>query len=126
MGGSKCNGTEKGKDDRPLVLRVVVGLAFLAAGGSKLAGAPALVAMFAKIGSGNVPYPNRLAGGGRGIGLFVPRFAVYGRRVGCCDGRRIGFHLTNWWKPCPLLFCFFCDLDRLVEQEDFTVEVQCI
>jgi hypothetical protein len=33
------------------VFRVVGGLAFLAGGGSKLAGAPAMVAMFAKIGS---------------------------------------------------------------------------
>jgi len=46
------NGTEKGKDDRPLGTQSCCGLAFLAAGGSKLAGAPAMVAMFAKIGFG--------------------------------------------------------------------------
>jgi putative oxidoreductase len=43
---------KKGKMIALWVLRVVVSLAFLAAGGSKLAGAPAMVAMFAKIGFG--------------------------------------------------------------------------
>jgi uncharacterized membrane protein YphA (DoxX/SURF4 family) len=46
-----ATGQKKGKMIALWVLRVVVGLAFLAAGGSKLAGAPAMVAMFAKIGS---------------------------------------------------------------------------
>ena len=47
-----ATGQKKGKMIALWVLRVVVGLAFLAAGGSKLAGAPAMVAMFAKIGFG--------------------------------------------------------------------------
>ena len=46
-----ATGQKKGKMIALWVLRVVVGLAFLAAGGSKLAGAPAMVAMFAKIGN---------------------------------------------------------------------------
>ena len=45
-------GQKKGKMIALWLLRVVVGLAFLAAGGSKLAGAPAMVAMFATIGFG--------------------------------------------------------------------------
>src|SRR5437899_12490001 len=47
-----ATGQKKGKMITLWLLRVVVGLAFLAAGGSKLAGAPAMVAMFAKIGLG--------------------------------------------------------------------------
>ena len=47
-----ATGRKKGTMIAFWVLRVVVGLAFLAAGGSKLAGAPAMVVMFAKIGFG--------------------------------------------------------------------------
>jgi hypothetical protein len=46
-----ATGQKKGKMIALWVLRVVVGLVFLAAGGSKLAGAPAMVAMFSKIGN---------------------------------------------------------------------------
>jgi hypothetical protein len=42
-----ATGEKKGKMIALWALKVVVGLAFLAAGGSKLAGAPAMVAMFA-------------------------------------------------------------------------------
>lgn len=107
------------------VLRVVVGLAFLAAGGSKLAGAPAMVAMFAKIGFGQwfriLTGLLEVAGA---IGLFVPRFAVYAASMlAVVMVGAIGFHLTTpGWKPCPAYYsASSCDLDRLVEQEDFTV-----
>ena len=78
------------------VLRVVVGLAFLAAGGSKLAGAPAMVAMFAKIGFGQ--WFRILTGSLEvvgAIGLFVPRFFVYAASLlAVVMAGAIGFHLT--------------------------------
>ena len=78
------------------VLRVVVGLAFLAAGGSKLAGAPAMVAMFAKIGFGH--WFGILTGSLEvlgAIGLFVPRFFVYAASLlAVVMVGAIGFHLT--------------------------------
>ena len=91
-----ATGQKKGKIIALWVLRVVVGLAFLAAGGSKLAGAPAMVAMFAKIGFGQwfriLTGSLEVAGA---IGLFVPRFAGYAASllavVMVCA---IGFHLT--------------------------------
>lgn len=54
-------------------------VAFLAAGGSKLAGAPAMVDMFAKIGAGQ--WFRYLTGALEVFGavaLFVPRTAFYG------------------------------------------------
>ena len=79
------------------ILRVVLGLAFLAAGGSKLAAAPAMVAVFAKIGFGQwfriLTGLLEVAGA---IGLFLPRFAVHAASmlaVVMMDA--IGFHLTG-------------------------------
>jgi putative oxidoreductase len=79
------------------VLRIIVGLAFLAAGGSKLAGAPAMVAMFAKIGFGQwfriLTGLLEVAGA---IGLFVPRLTVYAASLlAVVMVGAIGFHLTT-------------------------------
>ena len=87
---------KKGKVIALWVLRVVVGLAFLAAGGSKLAGAPAMVAMFAKIGFGQwfriLTGLLEVAGA---IGLFVPSFVVYAASIlGVVMVGAIGFQLT--------------------------------
>ena len=87
---------KKGRMIALWALRVVLGLAFLAAGGSKLAGAPAMVAMFAKIGFGQwfriLTGLLEVAGA---IGLFVPRFAVYAASLlAVVMACAIGFHLT--------------------------------
>ena len=92
-----ATGQKKGKMIALWVLRVVMGLAFLAAGGSKLAGAPAMVAMFAKIGFGQwfriLTGLLEVAGA---IGLFVPRFAVYAASMlGVVMVGAVGFHLTR-------------------------------
>lgn len=61
------------------VLSGLAGLAFLAAGGSKLAAAPQMVAMFGKIGVGQ--WFRYLTGGLEVIGaiaLFIPRTAFFG------------------------------------------------
>ena len=92
-----ATGQKKGKMIALWVLRVVVGLAFLAAGGSKLAGAPAMVAMFAKIGFGQwfriLTGLLEVAGA---IGLFVPRFTVYAASLlAVVMVGAIGFHLTR-------------------------------
>ena len=88
---------EKGKKIALWVLRVVVGLAFLAAGGSKLAGAPVMVAMFAKIGFGQ--WFRILTGSlevTAAIGLVVPRFTVYAASLlAAVMVGAIGFHLTT-------------------------------
>jgi putative oxidoreductase len=53
-------------------------LAFLAAGGSKLAGAPAMVELFDKVGLGQwFRYVTGLLEVAGGIGLLVPRYAFY-------------------------------------------------
>lgn len=92
-----ATGQKKGKMIALWVLRVVVGLAFLAAGGSKLAGAPAMVAMFAKIGFGQwfriLTGLLEVAGA---IGLLVPRLAVYAASMlAVVMVGAIGFHLTR-------------------------------
>jgi putative oxidoreductase len=92
-----ATGQKKGKMIALWVLRVVVGLAFLAAGGSKLAGAPAMVAMFAKIGFGQwfriLTGLLEVAGA---IGLFVPRFAVdAASMLAVVMAGAVGFHLTR-------------------------------
>jgi len=92
-----ATGQKKGKMIALWLLRVVVGLAFLAAGGSKLAGAPAMVAMFAKIGFGQwfriLTGLLEVAGA---IGLFVPRFTVYAASMlAVVMASAIGFHLTR-------------------------------
>ena len=78
------------------ILRVVVGLAFLAAGGSKLAGAPAMVAMFAKIGFGQwFRILTGLLEVAAAIGLFIPRYARYAAAtLAVVMASAIGFHLT--------------------------------
>ena len=92
-----ATGQKKGKMITVWLLRVVVGLAFLAAGGSKLAGAPAMVAMFAKIGFGQwfriLTGLLEVAGA---IGLLVRRFAVYAASMlAVVMVGAIGFHLTR-------------------------------
>ena len=92
-----ATGQEKRKMIALWVLRGVLGLAFLAAGGSKLAGAPAMVAMFAKIGFGQwfriLTGSLEVAGA---IGLFVPRLAVYAASMlAVVMVGAIGFHLTT-------------------------------
>ena len=92
-----ATGQQKGKMVSLWILRVVVGLAFLAAGGSKLAGAPAMVAMFAKIGFGQwfriLTGLLEVAGA---IGLFVPRCAVYAASLlAVVMVAAVGFHLTR-------------------------------
>jgi len=120
-----ATGQKKGTMIALWVLRVVVGLAFLAAGGSKLAGAPAMVAMFAKIGfRAMVPYPNRLARGGRGHWpICASLHRLCGVDVGCCDGGAIGFHLTRLGgNPVPpTVLLLLAILIVLVGQEDFAV-----
>ena len=92
-----ATGQKKGKMIALWVLRVFVGLAFLAAGGSKLAGAPAMVAMFAKIGFGQwFRILTGLLEVTGAIGLFVPRFTVYAASMlALAMVGAIGFHLTR-------------------------------
>ncbi|MCU1384660.1 MAG: hypothetical protein JWL71_3357 [Acidobacteria bacterium] len=60
------------------LLRVLVGLAFLAAGGAKLMAAPAMDAMFAAIGVGQwLRILTGLLEVTGAIGLFVPGVTVY-------------------------------------------------
>jgi putative oxidoreductase len=60
------------------ILQVTVALAFLAAGGSKLAGAEQMVGVFAKIGLGQwFRYLTGLLELAGAIGLFIPRYAFY-------------------------------------------------
>ena len=89
------------------VLKVLVGLAFLAAGGSKLAGAPPMVAMFAKIGFGQwFRILTGLLEVTGAIGLFVPRFTVYAASLlAVVMVGAIGFHLTILGgNPAPPIF----------------------
>ena len=69
----------KGRTIGLWVLRVLLGAAFLAAGGAKLSGAPAMVAMFEKIGVGQW---FRIVTGvlevGGAILLLIPRLTFYG------------------------------------------------
>ncbi len=61
------------------VLSILVALAFLAAGGSKLAGAAAMVAVFEKVGVGQ--WFRYVTGGlevAAAIALFIPRLRFYG------------------------------------------------
>jgi putative oxidoreductase len=77
-------------------LQVLAALAFLGAGGSKLAGAPVMVALFAKIGAGQ--WFRYLTGSLEvigAIGLLVPRANFYGALVlVCVMVGAIVFHLT--------------------------------
>jgi len=61
------------------VLQIVAAVAFLAAGGAKLSGAPEMVAVFEKVGVGQ--WFRYVTGGLEIVGavaLLVPRFAFYG------------------------------------------------
>jgi uncharacterized membrane protein YphA (DoxX/SURF4 family) len=61
------------------VLQIAAALAFLAAGGSKLAGAQPMVATFQKIGVGQwFRYLTGFLEVVGAIGLVIPRFAFYG------------------------------------------------
>ena len=60
------------------ILSVMTALAFIAAGGSKLAGAPAMVEMFDKVGVGQwFRYFTGLLELTASIGLLIPRYAFY-------------------------------------------------
>jgi uncharacterized membrane protein YphA (DoxX/SURF4 family) len=60
-------------------LQILAALAFLAAGGSKLAGAPPMVAAFAKIGVGQwFRYLTGLLEVAGAIALLIPGYAFYG------------------------------------------------
>ena len=87
----------KGKNIALWVLRVVLGLAFLGAGGAKLAGAPPMVAIFSKIGWGQ---GFRVLTGALevigAVGLFVPKFTTYAASLlALVMLGAIGFHLTT-------------------------------
>ncbi len=78
-------------------LRIIVGLAFLGAGGSKLAGVPAMVEIFQKIGLGQ---GFRILTGALevlgAIGLFIPRFTFYAAcLLGVVMIGAVGFHLIK-------------------------------
>ena len=91
-----ATGQKKGKMIALWALRVVVGLAFLAAGGSKLAGAPAMVAMFAKIGFGQwFRILTGLLEVTAAIGLFIPSYTLYAAAtLAVVMASAICFHLT--------------------------------
>jgi uncharacterized membrane protein YphA (DoxX/SURF4 family) len=79
-----------------LILKVLAGLALLAAGGAKLAGVPAMVEVFSRIGFGQ---GFRYFTGGLevlcAIGLFVPALTFYAATLlaGVMVGA-IAFHLS--------------------------------
>jgi uncharacterized membrane protein YphA (DoxX/SURF4 family) len=78
------------------ILQVAVAFAFLAAGGSKLAGAEQMIAMFDKIGLGQwFRYVTGLLEIGGAIGLFVPRYAFHAAvTLMLIMARAIFVHLT--------------------------------
>jgi putative oxidoreductase len=60
------------------ILSVLLALAFLGAGGAKLAGAAAMVELFDKVGRGQwFRYFTGLLEVAGGIGLLIPRYAFY-------------------------------------------------
>lgn len=60
------------------ILSVLVAVAFIGAGGSKLAGAPEMVAAYDKIGVGQwFRYLTAFIEIGSGIGLLIPKYAFY-------------------------------------------------
>ena len=75
VAATETESNERAKVVGLLVLKALLGVAFLAAGGAKLAGAPAMVAVFEKLGAGQwfryVTGVLEIAGA---IGLFLPRF----------------------------------------------------
>jgi uncharacterized membrane protein YphA (DoxX/SURF4 family) len=57
---------------------VLAGLAFVAAGGSKLAGVPVMIELFDKVGVGQwFRYFTGVLEVTAGIGLLIPRYAFY-------------------------------------------------
>jgi uncharacterized membrane protein YphA (DoxX/SURF4 family) len=101
---------KKGKMIALWVLRVVVGLAFLAAGGSKLAGAPAMVAMFAKIGFGQwFRILTGLLEVTAAIGLFIPSYTLYAAATLAVVMARLLASISQSWAETPShrLFFFF-------------------
>lgn len=87
---------QRGRNIALWILKIALGLAFVAAGFSKLAGAPPMVAIFAKIGFGQwlriLTGALEVAGA---IGLFVPRTTFFAASllVAVMVGA-VGFHLT--------------------------------
>ena len=60
------------------ILSVLAAFAFLGAGGSKLAGTPAMIALFEKVGVGQwFRYVTGLLEVTGAIGLLIPRYAFY-------------------------------------------------
>jgi putative oxidoreductase len=60
-------------------LSLMTAIAFIAAGGAKLTGAPAMVEIFDKVGVGQwFRYFTGLIEVAAGIGLLIPRYAFYG------------------------------------------------
>ena len=87
---------QRGKAIALWILKIALGLAFVAAGFSKLAGAPPMVAIFAKIGFGQwlriITGLLEVAGA---IGLFVPRFTFFAASLlAAVMAGAVGFHLT--------------------------------
>ena len=69
----------KGRTIGLWILRVILGVAFLAAGGAKLAGAQAMVDVFAKVGVGQwFRIVTGLLEVSGALLLLVPRFTLYG------------------------------------------------
>jgi len=77
-------------------LQILAAAAFLASGGSKLAGVPQMVALFEKIGFGQwFRYLTGLLEVISAIGLLVPRYAFYGAvLLATVMVGAIAFHLT--------------------------------
>jgi putative oxidoreductase len=77
--GAKMANSGKGRTVGLWVLRVLLGAAFLAAGGAKLAGVPAMVELFQKVGVGQwFRIVTGLLEVGGGILLLIPRLTFYG------------------------------------------------
>jgi uncharacterized membrane protein YphA (DoxX/SURF4 family) len=87
---------QRGKRIALWILKIALGLAFMAAGFSKLAGAPPMVAIFAKIGFGQwlriLTGFLEVAGA---IGLFVPRYTFFAASLlATVMVGAVGFHLA--------------------------------
>jgi putative oxidoreductase len=71
-------GSGRGRVITVWVLSTIAALVFVGAGGAKLAGAPAMVAIFEKVGVGQwFRYVTGLLEVAGAIGLFIPRYAFY-------------------------------------------------
>lgn len=75
---SSAEGSVKGRLIILWILSGLVALAFVAAGGAKLAGVPAMVEVFDKVGLGQwFPYFTGLLEVAAGISLLISRYAFY-------------------------------------------------